>query len=139
VVKVLFLILRVRLIQSKGAERFYEIPSKLLLELNPAAAESHVAWVQCERASCRKWRRIPAAAVAALTDGAKWFCENNPDAAHAKCAQPQVSEWSCRKAAGGIPEAAREPSPVYPAGRVGTPADPNIPPGGVAEFVPRWR
>jgi hypothetical protein len=25
---------------------------------------------------------------------------------------------------------AREPSPVYPAGRVSTPADPNIPPGG---------
>jgi hypothetical protein len=40
-----------------------------------------------------------------------------------------VSEWSCREAAGGIPESAREPSPVYPAGRVGTPADPNIPPG----------
>jgi hypothetical protein len=29
------------------------------------------------------------------------------------------------EAAGGVPEAAREPSPVYPAGRVGTPADPN--------------
>jgi hypothetical protein len=26
---------------------------------------------------------------------------------------------------------AREPSPVYPAGRVGTSADPNIPPGGL--------
>jgi hypothetical protein len=38
-------------------------------------------------------------------------------------------EWSCREAAGGIPESAREPSPVYPAARVGTPADPNIPPG----------
>ena len=36
-------------------------------------------------------------------------------------------EWSCREAAGGIPESAREPSPVYPAARVGTPADPNIP------------
>jgi hypothetical protein len=24
-----------------------------------------------------------------------------------------VSEWSCREAAGGIPESAREPSPVY--------------------------
>jgi hypothetical protein len=35
----------------------------------------------------------------------------------------------CREAAGSIPESAREPSPVYPAGRVGTPADPNIPPG----------
>jgi hypothetical protein len=40
-----------------------------------------------------------------------------------------VSEWSCREAAGGIPEAAREPSLIYPAGRVSTPADPNIPPG----------
>jgi hypothetical protein len=29
-----------------------------------------------------------------------------------------VSEWSCREAAGGSPESAREPSPVYPAGRV---------------------
>jgi hypothetical protein len=28
-----------------------------------------------------------------------------------------------------VPESVREPSPVYPAGRVGTPADPNIPPG----------
>jgi hypothetical protein len=36
---------------------------------------------------------------------------------------------------GGIPESAREPSPVYPAGRVGTPADPNIPRGGGSEFV----
>jgi hypothetical protein len=27
-------------------------------------------------------------------------------------------------AAGGIPESAREPSPVYPAGRVSTPGDP---------------
>jgi hypothetical protein len=43
----------------------------------------------------------------------------------------RVSEWRCREAAGGIPESAREPSPVYPAGRVGTPADPNIPGGGV--------
>jgi hypothetical protein len=34
-----------------------------------------------------------------------------------KC-RVRVSEWSHRKAAGGIPEAAREPSPVYPAGRV---------------------
>jgi hypothetical protein len=41
----------------------------------------------------------------------------------------QVSEWSCREAAGGVPESAREPSPVYPAGRVGTSADPNVPPG----------
>ena len=41
-----------------------------------------------------------------------------------------MSEWSYREAAGGIPESAREPSPVYPAGRVGTPADPNIPQGG---------
>jgi hypothetical protein len=40
-----------------------------------------------------------------------------------------VSEWSCREAAGGIPESVREPSPVDPAGRVGTPADPNIPRG----------
>jgi hypothetical protein len=29
-----------------------------------------------------------------------------------------ASEWSYREAAGGIPEFAREPSPVYPAGRV---------------------
>jgi hypothetical protein len=29
-----------------------------------------------------------------------------------------VSEWNCREAAGGILESAREPSPVYPAGRV---------------------
>jgi hypothetical protein len=43
-----------------------------------------------------------------------------------------VSEWSYREAAGGIPESAREPSPVYPAGSVGTPADPNTdtPSGG---------
>jgi hypothetical protein len=40
-----------------------------------------------------------------------------------------MSELSCREAAGGIPESAREPSPVHPAARVGTPADPNIPPG----------
>jgi hypothetical protein len=38
--------------------------------------------------------------------------------------------WSYRKAAGGIPESAREPSPVYPAGRVGTPADSNNPRAG---------
>ena len=38
-------------------------------------------------------------------------------------------EWSCREAAGGIPESAREPSLIYPAGRVCTPADPSIPPG----------
>jgi hypothetical protein len=36
-----------------------------------------------------------------------------------------VREWSYREAAGGIPEPAREPSPVYPAGRVGTSADPS--------------
>jgi hypothetical protein len=40
-----------------------------------------------------------------------------------------MSEWSCREAAGGIPESAREPSLIYPAGRASTPADPNIPPG----------
>jgi hypothetical protein len=40
-----------------------------------------------------------------------------------------VSEWSCREAAGGIPESAREPILIYPAGRVCTPADPNITPG----------
>jgi hypothetical protein len=33
---------------------------------------------------------------------------------------PPHDEWSGREAAGGVPESAREPSPVYPAGRVGT-------------------
>jgi hypothetical protein len=45
-------------------------------------------------------------------------------------------EWSYREAAGGIPESAREPSPVYPAGRVGTPADPNAPPGVELSLAP---
>jgi hypothetical protein len=31
-----------------------------------------------------------------------------------------VSEWSCREGAGGIPESAREPFLIYPAGRVNT-------------------
>jgi hypothetical protein len=50
--------------------------------------------------------------------------------------QPWISasEWSYREAAGGIPESAREPSPVYPAGRVGTPADPNIAPGRESRY-----
>jgi hypothetical protein len=42
-------------------------------------------------------------------------------------------EWSCREAVGGVPERAREPSSVYPVGRVGMYVDPNILPG--AEFV----
>jgi hypothetical protein len=36
-----------------------------------------------------------------------------------------------REAAGGIPESAREAFPVYPAGCLGTPADPNVYGGGV--------
>jgi hypothetical protein len=47
-----------------------------------------------------------------------------------------VSEWSSRDAAGGIPESARELSPVYPAGLVDTPADPNIPPGRESSCLP---
>ena len=46
-----------------------------------------------------------------------------------------MSEWSCRKAAGGIPESAREPSPVYPSGCVGTFADPNAPQLEGVEFT----
>jgi hypothetical protein len=37
-----------------------------------------------------------------------------------------LSEWSCREAAGGVNESVCEPSPVHPAGRVSTPADPKV-------------
>jgi hypothetical protein len=54
------------------------------------------------------------------------YTEHNPGAAVSRTYAPppqywKVSEWSGREAAGGIPESAREPSPVYSAGRV----DPN--------------
>jgi len=40
-----------------------------------AAAEGvqvEVAWVQCDRAQCRKWHRIPAADLKLLLEGEPW-------------------------------------------------------------------
>jgi hypothetical protein len=48
-------------------------------------------WVQCERAECRKWRRVELARVLALRaeENTPWYCENNPNAEYAHCAAPQ--------------------------------------------------
>eukprot|EP00887_Chlorella_sp_A99_P003835 scaffold11.g3835.t1 len=44
-------------------------------------------WVACDR--CEKWRRVPKELADGLAEDAKWFCENNPDAAFSSCDVPQ--------------------------------------------------
>lgn len=40
-------------------------------------------WVQCDEASCRKWRRLP---VGTLVDGQqRWYCYLNPDTRYNSC------------------------------------------------------
>jgi hypothetical protein len=55
----------------------------------------------------------PAAAAAAAAAAAEGSAPGETE-----WTQVRESEWSCCEAAGGIPESAREPSPVYPAARV---------------------
>lgn len=49
-------------------------------------------WVQCERPSCKKWRKIPAT-VDMSTFPEKWYCEMNRwDQDRATCEDPEDSE-----------------------------------------------
>ena len=66
-------------------------------------AGGNSTWVQCDRETCRKWRRLSghapssassssscsSALALALDPSRKWFCDMNPDPARQSCAAPQ--------------------------------------------------
>ena len=60
----------------------------------PKKPREKEAWVQCENASCGKWRRVPQSFAEKLSadDADMWTCQKNPMAAYAVCSIPQEFE-----------------------------------------------
>ena len=55
----------------------------------PRAAAAPLLWIQCDEASCGKWRRVRAR-DAPSDDEAPWLCSMNPDPRWASCDVPQA-------------------------------------------------
>ena len=73
-----------------GTQRIcYDDPAVMTFSIHGTSDRQQRAWVQCDDASCRKWRKLPVGCDAP-TSG-KWFCSMNPDKSCDRCSAP--AEW----------------------------------------------
>ena len=68
--------------------------AKIAKLAKPKKPREKEAWVQCENASCGKWRRVPQSFAEKFSadDADMWTCQKNPDATYSVCSVPQEFE-----------------------------------------------
>ena len=52
-------------------------------------SDEDIAWVQCEKSACLKWRKISREIANSLGDEDPWYCHMNADTNHNSCIADQ--------------------------------------------------